>query len=267
MSQMVKFTAGPGRWDATCVGDADSLPHTGVATTSRNSERTFASGNERTPADLTQFGGAERKTGFHIKKTDSFRAIMDLMNMNMEDRIVYVTMTYDIIDGPLPEGWLDLKPVWFDVDQCGMSEVHAPKANGSFAISSKPWTPNFEGDIVGLGAHLHDGGVNIQVKASPSNLVCNSVAKYGESPEYIFKPAMDMPSDTKFAEKHISSMSSCYFEQLKVRKLEKSQSWAIDGAYDYDRFEGNTEGGKQQDVMAIAIMYVAVPPGGVPEPK
>jgi hypothetical protein len=35
------------------------------------------------------------------------------MNMNMEDKVVYLTMTYDILDGPLPTGWKEVKAVWF----------------------------------------------------------------------------------------------------------------------------------------------------------
>jgi hypothetical protein len=53
----------------------------------------------------------------------------------VEDKTVYLTMTYDIIDGPLPAGWRDIKPVWFDANQCGTSEVSPPKQNGKFVIS------------------------------------------------------------------------------------------------------------------------------------
>jgi hypothetical protein len=55
--------------------------------------------------------------------------------MNMDDRTVYLTMTYDVIDGPLPAGWMDIKPVWFDANQCGTSEVNPPKQNGQFTIT------------------------------------------------------------------------------------------------------------------------------------
>lgn len=57
------------------------------------------------------------------------------MNMNMEDKTVFVTMTYDIIDGALPAGWKDVKVVWFDANQCGTSEVNPPKQSGQFLIN------------------------------------------------------------------------------------------------------------------------------------
>jgi hypothetical protein len=88
----------------------------------------------------------------------------------VEDKVVYLTMTYDYTDGKLPADYLDLvcrfrkkprfsvdsdshiqKPIWFDVDQCGMSEVHPPKDDGNFTVTAKAWHPNFEGEMIGLG--------------------------------------------------------------------------------------------------------------------
>lgn len=61
---------------------------------------------------------------------------------------------------------------------------------------------------------------------------------------------------------HVSSMKTCFFEENKVRKLDPSQKWKIQALYDYDKFPGNkNEAGKQEEIMAIAIMYVAVKPG------
>jgi hypothetical protein len=210
-----------------------------------------------------------KKVGYQLNKEDHFRILVDLMNMNMEDRTVYFTMEYDFINGPMKkEGWMDLKPVWLDIDLCGLSEIKAPKDTGSFSIESKPWVPNFEGDIVGLAGHLHDGGVNLQILSSESSEVCNSVAKYAETSEYVFHTANKTMMDSHLAEKHISSMSGCYNQQMPVRNLKKSQSWILRGHYNYDRFDGNTEkDGKQQDVMGLALMYIAVPPGGLPTPK
>lgn len=68
---------------------------------------------------------------------------------------------------------------------------------------------------------------------------------------------------------HISKMSTCYYDDVGAigRKLDPSQSWVIDGRYDYDKFTGNLDhDGEQSDIMAIAIMYVAVPRDGVKSP-
>ena len=66
----------------------------------------------------------------------------------MEDKIVYVTQTYDYVPGPLPNGWEDVKTVWLDANQCWTGEVAAPKETGSFSIESEPWTPTVEGKII-----------------------------------------------------------------------------------------------------------------------
>lgn len=178
---------------------------------------------------------------------------------------MYVTMTYDIIDGPLPAGWKEVKAVWFDANQCGTSEVKPLKEDGAFTVTSKPWTPNFDGDIIGVGGHLHDGGVDVQIMSSTDAKACTSVAKYGESPEYVFKATMRMGAGMNYAEKHISSMSQCYSSSptLATKKLARSQVWVLKANYDYSKFAGNKgENGKQEGIMAIAIMYVAVPAAG-----
>lgn len=72
-----------------------------------------------------------------------------------------------------------------------------------------------------------------------------------------------MGEGKNYAESHISSVSACYNEAIGTKKLEKSQSWKVGCNYDYDTFPGNkNEGGRQESVMCIAIMYVAVPVGG-----
>lgn len=90
-------------------------------------------------------------------------------------QVVYLTMTYDYFEGGLPKDWDSIQPVWFDADQCGTSEYVRPllplvpscpltnltrvkplKQNGTFTVSGKAWTPNFDGTVAGLGGHLHD---------------------------------------------------------------------------------------------------------------
>ncbi|KAF2405054.1 hypothetical protein EJ06DRAFT_552503 [Trichodelitschia bisporula] len=259
LHHMVHFTIGPGRSDPTCFGRS-SLPHVDVGTSPSNGERYFSSGNERTRIMIDKRGAAT-DFGYHLRTNDKFAFIVDLMNMNMEDKTVYLTMTYDIIEGPLPPNWRELKTVWFDANQCGTSEVAAVKQTGSYTITARPWKANFEGEIIGVGGHLHDGGVDLQI-LSGEQQQCNSVAQYGERPEYLFRGKMGAMAN--YADKHISSMSACYNEALTVRQLVPGQVWTIKARYDYDKFPGNRDhAGKQESVMAIALMYVAVKPGSV----
>jgi len=269
LHHMVHFTIGPGRWDPTCI-NRPSLPHVDVGTSPGGGERYFSSGNERTFVQLDKLGGQAVNAGYHLKASDRYAFIVDLMNMNPTDKTVFMTMTYDIVDGPLPAGWRDVQCVWFDVNQCMTSEVSPLKQSGSFQIKSGSWTPNLDGEILGVGGHLHDGGVDLQVKDT-SGVQCNSYAKYGETPEYV-QPKMAMPgmaghAEAGAADKHISSMHACYFDEIKNRKISKGQgSWHITAQYDYDKFPGMKEDGKQSSIMGIALMYVAVSPGGSSAP-
>jgi hypothetical protein len=100
--------------------------------------------------------------------------------------------------------------------------------------------------------------------SSSTKAACTSAAKYGESPEFVFKTTMRMGAGMNYAEKHISSMTTCYSSELGTRKLSKDQNWQLKANYDYKKFAGNKGAdGKQEGIMAIAIMYVVVPAGGV----
>jgi hypothetical protein len=266
LHHMVQLTIGSGRWDPTCVGKS-SLPHFDVNSSPQNSERYFSSGNERTQIHLDILAPGATKWGYHLKSSDKYGFIVDLMNMNMEDKVVFLTMTYDFLDGPLPAGWDDVKVVWFDVNQCGTSEVRPLKQNGQFTITSYRWVPNFAGKILGVGGHLHDGGIAVNVNYNTGKTLCSSKAGYAEKDEFIQKNTMNHGSSGGqghgASPKHISSMSTCYLDQtLPVTQLSKDQSWYVEGVYDYAKFDGMKDSsGLQSEVMAIALMFVAVKPG------
>jgi hypothetical protein len=124
---MVLVNIGPGRQDATCMSQNVSLPHQLVGATSSNSERLFSSGNERTLAILPDMGVTN--VGYKLNPDDKFALIVDLMNDNMQDKVVYLTITYDVIQGH-PAGYDDIKPIWFDLAQCSTSEVQPPQQEG-----------------------------------------------------------------------------------------------------------------------------------------
>jgi hypothetical protein len=81
LHHMVQIAIGPGRADPTCYGRS-SLPHIDVGASPQNSERYFSSGNERTHI-LLDILGTQTKWGYHVKSTDRFAFIVDLMNMNV----------------------------------------------------------------------------------------------------------------------------------------------------------------------------------------
>ena len=47
-----------------------------------------------------------------------------------------------------------------------------------FKISSSPWTSDFDGELLSVGGHLHDGGLTVTIYRN-SRAICTSRAKYG----------------------------------------------------------------------------------------
>jgi hypothetical protein len=125
---MVQFNQGPGRWDAVaanwdsskkwnanagrsesnCLSIIGCLPFfqpilakkLSKAEGSYQSERYFVSGNERSVFNYYKSDPENGipGTGYQLKSTDSFAYLLELMNMNEQDEVVYLTMTYDILD-------------------------------------------------------------------------------------------------------------------------------------------------------------------------
>jgi len=273
LHHMVHFNTGPRRWDPVAYGEGSCLPHEGVNTmggaalgrgtiSARNTERYFVTGNERTPFNFYQPGaGGQGGSAYRLDAGDRFFYLVELMNMNMQDATVYITMTYDITDGPLPQGWQDVKTVFLDANSCKSSEVPSPKGKTQFTVQSKPWRPNVEGRIIDSIGHLHDGGIQIDIMASDSTALCKSQTLYSHRPEYVYRDTgMAMHGD-KVAKDHISAMAGCGPKNVSIQKMSKDQSWFTRGTYDYSKRTANLEAGSPSEVMAIAIVLVTVPPG------
>jgi Stress up-regulated Nod 19 len=246
---MVLVNIGPGRRDATCAENPFSLPHILLGTSPTTSERMFSSGNERTEAFLPDWNIG--KVGYKLNKADKFALIVDLMNENPAASVVYLTISYDFVPGH-PEDYDHMRPVWLDIAQCMTSEYPAMRQAGSFYVDAPTWKATFDGDVVGLAGHLHDGGQAVLV-TSDGKVACNSTASYGGKPEYFSKHPMAHGSATE----HISKMKVCAGENVGVIKMVKGQSWNLKAIYNYDMNKGDLHGdGKQANVMGIAIMFV-----------
>lgn len=224
----------------------------------QRSERFWASGNERTVAQFPTWGATN--AGYKVNSSDRWGMIVDLMNMNVADMTAYVTMYYDYVEG-FPAGWDEVKPIWFDISQCMFSEWPPSSQTGAFTVTANPWTADFNGEILGVAGHLHDGGTDIVIETDGKR-ACESVAGYGEKPEFVSSAAMPgMDGHSHAGMPHISSMTWCTRNngKLNVRDLKKGQRWVLKANYDYRKFAGMTHGnGKQDNIMGIAIMFVRV---------
>jgi hypothetical protein len=252
LHHMVGLSQGTGRQDATCAGNPFSLPHFAVGTTPGNSERFFASGNERTPLQVP----ADRNVGYRVNSGDRFHLIVDLMNETMQAKQVYLTMTYKVAPSSTP-GMRPVKPIWLDAAQCGTSEV--PARTGKYQVKSVPWTSTVSGQFVGMGGHLHDGGTNITIEQN-GQVICDSVAKYGTKPDFI-SPGGEHDMDHggggdhgHGAMQHISEHSVCLDN---LPRLNAGDRLAVTGYYDDSIHPQMVHDGQLHTVMAIAIAYVA----------
>jgi hypothetical protein len=235
---------GPGRWDATCRDAPFSFPHVGVMTSAKKAERLFASGNERSIFETTLNNTV--KAGYYIKPTDKMHFIVDLMNMNVPATPAIITIEYEYIEGK-PEGWSSVKPVWLDADNCKTSEVPVPNGEKIFSVATPEWKANFEGDILGMGAHLHDGGVSAEIMWN-GKLACDSRATYGIGGAPDRKRAM--------TEEHITNMSAC----ATAKAMKKGDTFVVNGKYDLDAHPAMENiNNKLSEIMVISVFYVKVP--------
>jgi hypothetical protein len=284
LHHMVIINKGKSLKDATCASNPISLPHIDVGASARNSERFFASGNERTATDMT----AEwAKAGYYVSKEDQFSYIIELMNMNKDSKKVYMTMTWEYVPG-VPSGFKNARPVWLDAFQCGLSDVEPKKQEGAFDITARTWTANFGGELLGMGAHLHDGGDYLDIVQN-GKVKCRAAAKYENgdmdmgggggmgggdgmksmdsgkksskksSKKSIF--GLNRSTQLRDSKKHISEITFCGTSPEKpLGRMSKGDRWDIKGHYDYNKWDGMLRtNGKQSDVMAIAVMMVAIP--------
>lgn len=83
---MVHFNIGPGRWDPTGF-PYPCGPHMAVGEVPVNSERFFSVGNERVMIRYYTGSDPNSGSGYHLRKEDKFKFLVELMNMNMEDKV------------------------------------------------------------------------------------------------------------------------------------------------------------------------------------
>lgn len=120
-----------------------------TGTSSKNTERFFVTGNERTPFNYFSPDQKDKPSAYHVDPADRFFYLVELMNMNDPDARVYITMTYDVLPGALPAGWDTVKTVFLDANSCGSSELESPHDQKVFKIQSPaPWPANIQGRIV-----------------------------------------------------------------------------------------------------------------------
>lgn len=230
-------------------------------------ERFFSSGNERTMTAFGDVNSYKVKSVFPLTPGDSFAAQLELMNLNEIVKSVYLTVDWEYVPGPRPAEYKISKAMWLDVTNCGISSVIPPKGKTSFTLSSRPWASTFNGEMLGVGGHLHDGGVHLNVYVN-DKVICKSTPTYtvggahGHGRRSTLHSGLDRrdgPGGPAAADgkPHIGQMTTCSM----MGRLKKGDRVKIDAAYDFNKYAGaKSPSGSYTEVMGIAIMYAAADP-------
>ena len=163
--------------DPICApsGDGDLINLLGAF--EGGNERWFASGNERTIMDLPD------GYGMPVSASDDWGLIMHLMNMTDEHKMMSFEFTFDWVES----GVAPVTPLWWDIDQCGDSEVNLP---AGYSDTQWDWTSPMSGEIVTLAGHIHNHGISMAARnATSGETICTSLAGYGvDSPHVPVAP-------------------------------------------------------------------------------
>lgn len=162
--------------DVTCRPDMTSdLAIKQLGGIMGGNERFTASGNERTPMDLSD------GYGYYVAPGDKWGLLYHLMNMSMVDQDVYFeyTVTWTPASEFTGEG---VRPIWVDIDQCNTSEV---AVDPGYTDVHWDWTNDRTHKVTDIGGHVHDFGISTSWEnATTGQTVCNSVAGYAEGSPY-----------------------------------------------------------------------------------
>ncbi len=138
-------------------------------------ERFFASGNERTWADITD------GYGYYVAPGDDWGLVYHVMNMRPEPRSVYFEYEFTWVDANA-ENRDRVRPIWVDIDQCNDSEVTIP---AGYSDVTWAWQADRSHTVTDMGGHVHDYGISIAWRnESSGETACTSVAGYAEGSSF-----------------------------------------------------------------------------------
>ncbi|KAE9986858.1 hypothetical protein EG328_004577 [Venturia inaequalis] len=259
MHHIVLLNAGPEVREPTC-----DLPRV---------ENIFMSGNDRSVSDFA-LQNSTIKSGYTIKPSDTFILSTELMNMDDKEKWVWVTLTYEYIDGPTPPGYKQGKTVWqtigVPIGACGRTWTNPfgtsnltisqrPKSQ-AFTEHSVPWTATRDAWMLDTGGHMHDGAISMEIFVNKQR-VCNSLPKYSKTASMGMSKVISLSKrqakDSSNVEiEHIESQGYCEF--LNGIAIKKGEEMYIQASYDFKIHPGmKDKNGDLDEVMGIVGSLVA----------
>lgn len=135
----------------------------------------IGSGMERTPIDLPD------PYAIKVDSTDQWGAQWHLMNMSNVKRTFWVKYTLGIQTGATADNTRYVIPFWADSNSCPAGTTWNVPGDGGpngVEVRTKQWAMPFDGYLVGVGGHLHDGGLSIVTKHEDDTFICENEATY-----------------------------------------------------------------------------------------
>jgi hypothetical protein len=135
----------------------------------------IGSGMERTPITF------QDPYALEVNANDAWGAVWHLMNMSGTARTVYVKYTLGVQYGATADNTRFITPFWADARGCPAGETWDVPGNGGVGgveTYTKSWPMPFDGYLIGIGGHLHDGGISITTKHGDGSFLCQNLATY-----------------------------------------------------------------------------------------
>ncbi|KAF1980948.1 hypothetical protein K402DRAFT_467905 [Aulographum hederae CBS 113979] len=243
----VLFTNGPGRRDAGC-----GIP---------GMDPWFSTGDERNPAYYADVNSTI-DTGYHINDGDNFFLYSELMNMDPVAKEVYMVLYYDIVP-TTPAMTKQTVSVWLELNQCGMPDTSRGNLNllqqpqkNVFSELTHPWYSPYNGNMVYVSGHEHDGGTNLVIYKNDA-VLCDTKANYNAPMESSMGAMPGMGgSTTAQPTSSIGAMTYC----RNMGAVKKGDQFHISANYNLDKYPGmKKDDGSLDEVMGISILMISVP--------
>jgi hypothetical protein len=189
----------------------------------------IGSGMERTPISFPD------PYALQVDPLDQWGAVWHLMNMTDTPKKFYVQYTLGIQYYANATNTRFVTPYWADSSTCPAGTTWNVPGNGGFGsieTRTKTWSMPFDGYIVGLGGHVHDGGISIVTKHEDGTLICENDATYSGG--------------------MLDKISGCPTHDT----VKKGETLSVTSNYD--------NSAPHADVMGIAVMFLWQGDQGVP---
>ena len=206
--------------------------------------RIFAAGNERTSFDLPD------GYGLFVTSGENWAVNADIMNFGPAQNMY---LKFDFTYRPASDGYKSVTPAWLDVNNCGNSQYAIP---AGLTDTHVDWNSTVTGDIISVGGHVHDYGINISTQHVQSGqYLCSSVAGY--APGSPWKPAplgsgdanhpaqanTITPGDPNY-EGHIEDMAACH----TLFRVNAGETMRLHARYN--------AAAPVPDAMGISVIYI-----------